>query len=96
MRRLRIVLEQREVRLQSNAESRPRSEPLTSIVIVDTSERASIPEGGRLIAVPADARPTCQTAESLVSWSLNVKGEITFWPDVEEEFPLTVLPRGES
>ncbi len=98
IRRLRILLEEREVSLQSDAGSRPPtpSEPRTSIVVVDTSEPSSIPEGGRLITVPRDARPSSATTQSAVVWCFKVKGEIAFWPDVDEEFPLTVTSRGEA
>lgn len=44
------------------------------------------------VTVPADSMHSFAGDNNKIIWSLHVKGEITLWADVSEEFPITVLP----
>ena len=48
--------------------------------------------GEALLRLPADTMHSLEAPHNRVRWKLKVSGEIPRWPDVEEEFPLAVLP----
>jgi hypothetical protein len=43
--------------------------------------------------VPADAVPSSEETNPAILWSIKVQGDISFWPDLKEEFLFTVLPQ---
>jgi hypothetical protein len=98
IRRLRILLEGREVKVDvSDGSSRPTMRTLASVTVIETHEGSEIASGSRMVAVPADARPSDgESGAGGATWCLKVQGEIAYWPDVNEEFPITVLPGGGS
>ena len=36
--------------------------------------------------------PTFDAPNNDIEWCLKLRGDIPFWPDVAEEFPITVYP----
>ena len=46
------------------------------------------------IAFPAEAMHSFSGGNNRIVWTLHVKGDIPFWPDVSEEFEIEVQPRG--
>ncbi|MEM8933647.1 MAG: hypothetical protein AAGE94_20830, partial [Acidobacteriota bacterium] len=41
---------------------------------------------------PADAMPTFRSSNNRIDWSLRVRGDIRFWPDVAEDFAVPLYP----
>ena len=94
IRKLRIALEGREETVREDGGSAStKARTFATVVVVETEERTLIPHGSRLLGVPADARPSDEGPDGRVRWLLTVRGEIAFWPDVNEEIELEVLPR---
>lgn len=48
--------------------------------------------GEAALAVPADTMHSFEADNNKIIWALKVRGDIRLWPDIKEEFPLTVLP----
>ena len=48
--------------------------------------------GRTRVEVPAGSAPTFEAPNNKILWSVKIHAEIPHWPDVIEEFPLTVLP----
>jgi hypothetical protein len=51
-------------------------------------------EGIASVAVPADTMHSFAAEHNQIKWAIRVKGEIPIWPDVNQEFPVKVLPAG--
>ncbi len=49
--------------------------------------------GAVKLRLPAETMHTFKAPNNRVVWSVQVRGEIPRWPDVEDEFPLQVDPR---
>jgi hypothetical protein len=48
------------------------------------------------VSIPADSMHSFSSQHNKIVWSIRVKGEIARWPDLNEEFALTVLPAREK
>jgi hypothetical protein len=62
-------------------------------VLLDTADRAQIAGGSMKVNIPRDLIHTFTAKNNKVVWMLRVHGDIPKWPDVNAEFPITVLPR---
>ena len=60
--------------------------------VVDTSRATEFGSGVARWIVPADSMHSLTAGNNKVVWTLTVHGHIQGWPDVKEEFPLTVGP----
>ena len=65
-------------------------------VLLDTADRAQMSGGSVKVAIPRDLIHTFTATNNKVIWMLRVNGDIPKWPDVNAEFPITVLPREAS
>jgi len=45
------------------------------------------------VAFPAQAMHSFDGGHNKIAWVLRVRGDIPFWPDVEEEYEITIEPR---
>lgn len=64
--------------------------------ILDTADRAEMRAGETEVAAPSDAAPTFEAKKNKLEWFLAVQGDIARWPDVDDEFPVTLLAGDES
>jgi hypothetical protein len=93
--RLTMTLEGRE-----EATYRRGTSTSTDKHVFCSVELAALPAGpavasGRTrVEVPAGSAPTFEASNNKILWAVKVHAEIPHWPDVIEEFPLTVLPAG--
>lgn len=62
------------------------------IPIVETTQSFDMGEGSATIAIPVDTMHSFSAANNKIEWTINVCGEIPWWPDVAASFPITVLP----
>ena len=62
-------------------------------VVFDTADRAAMSGGSVKVEVPRDLIHTFTARNNKVTWMLRMHGDIPKWPDVDAEFPITVLPR---
>jgi hypothetical protein len=60
--------------------------------LIDTASSTEIPEGKAEIPVPADMMHSFTAANNKIIWVLKVQGHIAGWPDVKDEYPLTIAP----
>jgi len=58
----------------------------------DTAGGPVLPQGEARLRLPPDTMHSLAAPHNEVRWKLRVSGEIRRWPDLEEEFPLAVLP----
>jgi hypothetical protein len=63
-----------------------------SETIVGTSHAASIARGSGAIRIPGDSMHTFTARHNKVIWTLHVVGVIARWPNMDEDFEITVRP----
>jgi hypothetical protein len=90
VKRLKVTLEGRERTPDSD---RMLTTVFTSIPVGEGDCYGNLRRGSGQVEVPADARPSFKSANLEIRWVLKVHGEIAYWPDFVEEFPVGVLPR---
>jgi hypothetical protein len=62
-------------------------------VLFDSVDRAQFASGSMNVEIPRDSIHTFSAPNNRILWMLHVHGDIRKWPDVNAEFPITVLPR---
>ena len=60
--------------------------------IFETRDRASIATGEVTVHIPADSMHSFDAPNNKVVWAVKLHGDIAKWPNVNLEFPITVLP----
>jgi Protein of unknown function (DUF3592) len=60
--------------------------------IVQTNEPTEISNGFRLVSLPVDTMHSFQGARNAIVWRISVQGKIRFWPDIHDEFSITIYP----
>ncbi len=62
------------------------------IPVAECFAAPEIVQGRRRVTLPAGTMHSFASAHNKVVWALKVHGDIPRWPDVDEEFEVTVLP----
>ncbi len=90
---LRIFLEGREeATYQRGTDTSTDNHVFARLPVAAVTDLHAILSGQARVAIPADTMHSFQSGDNKIVWSLQVQGEIRRWPDVKEEFPITVLP----
>jgi len=63
-----------------------------NLAIADTTAEPEMRSGSGSIKVPSNLMHSFTSKNNKIVWCIQVRGEIDRWPDINEEFPLTVLP----
>jgi hypothetical protein len=92
--RLRICLEGREeVQYQSGDNTSTDKSVFARFEVANTTDRLALQAGQARLTLPAGLMHSWAADHNKIIWSFRVSGQIPRWPDVDEEFPLTVLPQ---
>jgi hypothetical protein len=90
---LRIVLRGREeATYQRGTDTVTDKKTFAVYDLVDTSNDWEIGRGVASVTVPEDTMHSFEATHNKIVWTLAVKGEIQRWPDVDDAFPITILP----
>lgn len=93
LKKLRIIFEGREeATYRRGTNTSTDTKVFAEIPVFETSEREFLSQGNARVAVPPTLMHTFEASNNKVLWRLRVIGEIPRWPDVEDEYPITVLP----
>lgn len=88
---LRIWLEGREeVTYQRGTTTSTDKAVFARLELADRTERGVQRAGSGTVTVPADSMHSFRARHNKIVWALRVHGEIARWPDVQDEFPITV------
>ena len=91
--RLKILLEGREeATYRRGTDTSTDTHVFLEIPLFDSTDRAAFRSGSAQIAVPADSMHTFIAPNNKVLWRLRVEGQIPRFPDVKDEYPVTILP----
>lgn len=90
---LKIILEGREeATYQRGTDTHTDTEVFATFTGIDTSNDWEVPRGTANIPLPADTMHTFAGDSNKVVWEIKVTGEIHRWPDVNQNFPITIQP----
>ncbi len=93
IRRLVVTLEGKESATYRRGTSTSTDKhTFAKIVCCDTTSFLDIAQGMCEVSIPPDAMHTFLGSRNTIKWAIHLVGEISWWPDVDEEFPITVLP----
>jgi len=95
------ILENLRVRLEGREEATYRrgTDTLTDksvfadIEIARLTPSAEMRSGSRNVSIPAGLMHSFEAKNNKIVWMIKLHGEIARWPDVKEEFGMTVLPQ---
>lgn len=94
LQKLRVILEGREEATYKRGTSTSTdTKVFAEITVFETTEREFLSQGGARVVVPPGLMHTFEAGNNKVLWRLRVRGEIPRWPDVDDEYPITVLPQ---
>jgi hypothetical protein len=97
IRRLRIFLRgAEEATYRRGTDTSTDKHTFTEVELFNDTDAAALASGQASVTIPADSMHTFDAPNNKIIWSLHVKGDIPRWPDVAEEFPITVLPIGKG
>lgn len=92
--RLRITLEGREeATYRRGTDTYTDRNVFARLALLDTADHAHMASGVENFTVPAGSMHTFEGRNNKVLWRLHVAGEIPRWPDLDDEYPVTILPR---
>jgi hypothetical protein len=97
LRRLRVRLQGREeAKYRRGTSTCTDTSLFADLELADITTHQEMRSGYRTVTVPAHLMHSFASDNNRVVWSISLHGEIPRWPDVKEEFPVTVLPIGEA
>ena len=92
--KLRVIFEDREeATYRRGTSTSTDSKVFAEITVFETTEREFIPQGAARVVVPATLMHTLEASNNKILWRLRVIGEIPRWPDVDDDYPIHVLPQ---
>ena len=96
--RLTIELEGREeARYRRGTDTSTDHHVFFSRELVSEEGRLSaIPRGSTTLEIPQPTMPTFDAPNNRIEWRIKVHGDVPFWPDVDEAFPIVVHPGGDA
>jgi hypothetical protein len=90
---LRIFLEGREeATYRRGTDTVTEREVFATFDVVNTENYWEIPRGTVEVPIPADTMHSFQADSNKIIWEIKVEGEIDRWPDVDQNFPITLRP----
>ena len=94
IRHLRLHLEGREeATYQRGTNTATDRSVFAKVELANITDRLAIRGGQARVVLPAGLMHSWTAGHNKIIWSLHIRGDIPWWPDLKEEFPLTVLPR---
>jgi hypothetical protein len=94
LKHLVIRLEGREEAThQSGKNTATDTNVFASIQIADVTIAQAMNSGDATVTVPASLMHSFVGGHNKIVWTIRVQGEIAHWPDISEDFAVTVLPQ---
>ena len=93
LHRLRIFLEGREeATYQRGTSSYVDREVFARLLLAEITSWMEMNRGTAQCLLPMHTLPSFTAEHNKVIWALKVEGTIAHWPDVNEEYLITILP----
>jgi len=93
IRQLSILLEGREeATYQRGTDTHTDREVFATHTLVDTGNDWEIPRGAATTVIPHDTMHSFEGNSNKIVWEIKVAGVIDRWPDVSQDFTITIRP----
>jgi hypothetical protein len=93
MDNLKITLQGREEAVYTRGTSTYTDKNVfMTIPVIDTRSKSTIKNGHASVKIPEGTMPSFDAAHNRIIWSFHLHGEIPKWPDVQDEFPVSIFP----
>jgi hypothetical protein len=93
IRHLKIHLEgQEQARYQRGTTTHTDTHTFARLPLVDQRDAHAIASGSASLTIPARTMHSFHSSNNQILWSICVAGDIAWWPDVDERFPVVVQP----
>ena len=90
---LRIFLEGREeATYQRGTDTITEREIFATFDLINTQNDWEIPRGAVDLPIPSDSMHSFDADANKIIWEIKVEGEIDSWPDIGQNFPITIRP----
>ena len=90
---LRIFLEGREeATYQRGTDTVTEQEVFATFDLVTTQNDWEIPQGAMELTIPSETMHSFVGDSNKIIWEIKVEGDIARWPDVDQNFPIDILP----
>ncbi len=94
VRAFSITLEGREEATYKRGTSQSTDKSTFAVIPLARANRGRDLRRGRAkFTVPADSMHSWKSGHNKFVWAIHVRGDIPWWPDIGEEFPIEVLPQ---
>jgi hypothetical protein len=94
VRSLHLTFEGREeARYQRGTDTHTDTNVFHRATLREVGDPTGIARGTTSIQVPRDTMHTFGAENNKIIWSINMKGRINRWPDLDESFDIIVTPR---
>lgn len=92
LQRFKILLEGREeATYRRGTDTHTDKSVFATVTLADVRDPGGFATGTAKALVPLGAMHSFAAKNNQIVWRLRVKGEIARWPDIDDEFPFTVL-----
>jgi hypothetical protein len=93
IRRLRMTLEGMEKTKRGSGKNSTREESLfAKLPMFETDDTTRMRAGSARLNIPVDTMHSFDGGDNQIEWKLKVSGEIARYPDVEDEFSISLSP----
>lgn len=93
IKKLIITLEgKEEVSYRQGTKTRTETSVFFSERILETSDPVEIASGYRDVKIPEESMHTFEASSNKISWTMQIHGEISYWPDILDDFTIVVYP----
>jgi hypothetical protein len=90
---IHILLEGREeATYQRGTDTITEHEVFATIDLANTQNDWEIPQGAVDLTIPSDTMHSFDADRNKIIWEIKVEGEIVRWPDIDQNFPITIRP----
>jgi len=93
LRRLKIFVTGTEsATFRQGTDTRTDTQAFLQLSVLDTSDQTEMQFGSAVVVIPANTMHTFEAQNNRIDWQIEIKGEIAWWPDINEKFPFRVKP----
>ncbi len=93
IRQLKLVLSGiEEATYRRGTNTYTDSETFHEEILFETTDSLEIREGQVSVMIPSETMHSFQGGNNKIEWTLQLKGDIPLWPDIDTKFPIRVVP----
>lgn len=80
-----------EARYRRGTDTVTETEIFHEQALIDTKSHRDVSSGSTAIELPLDTVPSWKSSNNAIKWSLRVRGDIPMWPDISDDYEITII-----